>query len=333
MNGYSNIDFKASGGERELSKIDFGVKTGQGGYSYEELVKVWSAAEGLGYDSAWLYDHFYALGPDKTRPCLEAWTTLAALAAVTKRLKIGTMVTCVNYRHPSLLAKIAATVDVLSSGRLLFGIGAGWYEEEYLAYGYEFPDQASRIRQLREALVIVQKLWTEESATFKGRFYSIRDAVCSPKPLQKPRPKMIIGINRGKKTLPYMAAKYADGLNVTSSSLEECKAVISAAKDAAERLGRKDLVLSWQGFLLLGRTASDVEERVAKAARQRGVSDAEFRKMRLDRGDITGTPNECVNRLREFAAIGVNSFVLGFTGDVDITPLEIFRDKVAPELR
>jgi len=316
-----------------LSRIEFGVKTGQGGYSYEELVKVWGAAEGLGYDSAWLYDHFYALGQDKARPCLEAWTTLAALASVTKRLKIGTMVTCVNYRHPSLLAKIAATVDVLSNGRLLFGMGAGRYEEEYLAYGYEFPDLASRIRQLREALIIVQKLWTEEPASFKGRFYSIRDAVCSPKPLQKPRPRMVIGINRGRKTLPYMAAKYADGLNVTSSSLEDCEAIIAAAKHAAEKLGRKDLITSWQGFLLIGRTASEVEGRLAKAARKRGMSEADFRKMSLDRGLITGTPDECVNRLREFAAIGVNSFVLGFTGDVDITPLEIFRDKVVPELR
>ena len=321
------------GNERELSRIEFGVKTGQGGYSYEELVKVWGAAEELGYDSAWLYDHFYALGGDKTQPCLEAWTTLGALAAVTERLKMGIMVTCVSYRQPSLLAKIAATVDVVSNGRLVFGIGAGWYEKEYRAYGYQFPDQASRIMQLREALIIIQKLWTEESATFNGRFYSIQDAVCSPKPLQKPRPRMIIGINRGKKTLPRMAVKYADGLNVTSSSFDECKAVISAARVAADKLGRKDPLISWQGFILIGRTPSEIQERITKAARRRGVSDADFRKMSQERGLIVGTPDECVSRLREFESIGVNSFVLGFTGDIDITPLEIFRDTVAPELR
>lgn len=333
MSGYPNIDSIPSKSESELSKIEFGVKTGQGGYSYEELVKVWSAADELGYDSAWLYDHFYALGGDKTLPCLEAWTTLAALATVTKHLKLGTMVTCVGYRHPSLLAKIAATIDVVSNGRLIFGLGAGWYEEEYLAYGYEFPDQVSRIRQLREALVVVQKLWTEESASFKGRFYSIKDAVCSPKPLQKPRPCMIIGINSGKRTLPYMAVKYADGLNVTSSSFDECKAIINAAKNTANKLGRKDLIISWQGFMLIGRNASEVEEGISRAARRRGVSNADFRKMSLERGLITGTPEECVARLREFADVGVNSFALGFTGDIDITPLEIFRDTVAPELR
>jgi len=316
-----------------LPRVEFGIKTGQGGYSYEELVKVWGAAEELGYDSAWLYDHFYALGGDKTLPCLEAWTTLAALAAVTKRLKVGTMVTCVNYRNPALLAKVAASVDVLSKGRLVFGIGAGWYEEECRAYGYEFPGQVSRIRQLKEALIIVQKLWTEESASFEGRFYSIHDAVCSPKPIQKPRPRILIGINQGKKTLPYMAAKYADGLNATSSSLEDCKAIIQAAKNAADGLGKKDLLISWQGFILIGGTKSEVEKRIEKEAARRNMSKADFRKISEDRGLIIGTSEECLQRLREIKAIGVNSFVIGFRGDSDVTPLETFQDMVAPELR
>lgn len=315
-----------------MSRIEFGVKTGQGGYTYEELVKVWSAAEELGYDSAWLYDHFYALG-DKTQPCLEAWTTLAALAAVTRHLKIGTMVTCVNYRQPSLLAKMAATVDVLSKGRLILGIGAGWHEEEYRAYGYEFPDQATRMKQLKEALIIVRKLWTEDSASFQGRFYSIQNAICLPKPVQKPHPKILVGINRGRRTLPYLAVKYADGLNVTSGSFEECKAVISSAKSVAQRFNVQDLIVSWQGFILIGRTPSELEGYVTKAARRRGMSESEFRKTSIDRGFIIGPPEECVDYLRKFAAIGVNSFVLGFPGDIEIGPLEIFRDKVVPELR
>jgi F420-dependent oxidoreductase-like protein len=315
-----------------LPRVEFGVKTGQGGYTYEELVKVWSSAEELGYGSAWLYDHFYALG-GKTQPCLEAWTTLAALAAVTKRLKIGTMVTCVNYRQPSLLAKMATTLDVVSSGRLILGIGAGWHEEEYRAYGYEFPDQATRMRQLKEALIVIRKLWTEDPASFEGRFYSIRNAICLPKPVQKPRPKILVGINRGKKTLPYLAVKYADGLNVTSSSFEECEAVISSAKRFAKRFDNRDIIISWQGFILIGRTASELEGYVTKAANRRGISESEFRKTCVDRGFIIGAPDECVNHLRRFAAIGVNSFVLGFTGDTDIVPLEIFRDEVAPELR
>ncbi len=110
--------------------VEFGVKTGQGGYSYDDLKKVWTAADELGYDSAWLYDHFYALGDDQA-PCLEAWTTFSALATLAKNVKIGTIVTSVSYRHPSLLAKMAATIDLISRGRLILGIGAGSCEEEY----------------------------------------------------------------------------------------------------------------------------------------------------------------------------------------------------------
>ena len=315
-----------------MTSVEFGIKTGQGGYTYEELVKVWQAAEELGYDSAWVYDHFHALG-NKTQLCLEAWTTLAALAAVTKRLKIGPMVTCVNYRHPSLLAKMAATVDVISNGRLILGIGAGWYEEEYRAYGYEFPDQGSRMKQLKEALIIIRKLWDEDQGTFEGSYYSIQNAICLPKPVQKPHPKILVGISRGTKTLPYLAAKYADGLNATSGSFEECEAVISSARRIAEGIDKRDMVISWQGFILIGRTTSELESNITKAARRRGVSESEFRKTAMERGFIVGLPDECVTRLRKFAAIGVNSFVLGFPGDTEISPLEVFRDKVVPELR
>jgi len=315
-----------------MTGVEFGIKTGQGGYTFEELVKVWQAAEDLGYDSAWVYDHFHALG-GKMQPCLEAWTTLAALAAVTKRLKIGPMVTCVSYRHPSLLAKMAATLDVISNGRLVLGMRAGWYEEEYRAYGYEFPDQGSRMKQLKEALIIIRKLWDEDKATFEGRFYSIQNAICLPKPVQKPHPKILVGISRGTKTLPYLAAKYADGLNATSGSFEECEAVISSARRIAERIDKRDLIISWQGFILIGRTTSELESNIAKAAKRRGVSESEFRKTAMERGFIVGLPDECVTHLRKFAAIGVNSFVLSFPSDTEISPLEVFRDKVVPELR
>jgi alkanesulfonate monooxygenase SsuD/methylene tetrahydromethanopterin reductase-like flavin-dependent oxidoreductase (luciferase family) len=133
--------------------------------------------------------------------------------------------------------------------------------------------------------------------------------------------------------LPYFASKYADGLNAISSSLEECRAIITAAKNTADRLGRKELIISWQGFILIGRTQSELEDRIAHSARRRGMSEADFRKMSAERGYFVGTADECVERLREFAAIGVNNFVLILTGDTDTTPLEMFRDTVVPELR
>jgi len=333
-NAESNIGFRLSDKDLQMTDLQFGVKTGQGGYSYEDLLKVWTAAEELGYESAWLYDHFYALG-DKNQPCLEAWTTLAALAGMTKRLKLGTMVTCVNYRNPSLLAKMAATIDLLSHGRLILGIGAGWHEEEYRTYGYDFPDQAKRMKQLKEALIIIQKLWTEESATFEGTFYTIRNAISSPNPMQEPRPKILVGITSGRKTLPFLAVRYADGLNVTSSSLEEVGAVIQSALGYCEKLGKKksELIISWQGFLIIGENDFEVEAYLEKGAKRRGQSVSEFRKTILDRGFIVGPPDVCAEQLRKFKDLGVKNFFLGFTEDTEIRPLETFRDKVIPQLR
>jgi F420-dependent oxidoreductase-like protein len=314
--------------------LEFGVKTGQGGYAYGDLVKVWFAADELGFSSAWLYDHFYSLG-DKNEPCLEAWSTLAALATVTRRLKIGTMVTCASYRQPSLLAKMGATVDVLSHGRLVMGVGAGWHEEEYHAYGYEFPDRPTRMRQLKETLIIIKKMWTEDKATFNGQFHAIHDALCEPKPVQEPSPKILVGIAKGKKTLPYLAVRYADGFNATSSSLQECEEITNAVLRYCERYGRKasDLIMSWQGFIIIGETPSEVEDRIEKAAKRKGQSAMEYRRNAINRGFIIGQPEECARQLRKFKEVGVNSFFLSFTGDTEIQPLETFKDKVIPQLR
>jgi F420-dependent oxidoreductase-like protein len=317
-----------------MSTVEFGVKTGQGGYSFEDLRKVWSASEELDYDSVWLYDHFYALS-NKTENCFEAWTTLSALAALTKRIKIGTMATCVSYRHPSLLAKMGATVDMISHGRLILGIGAGWYEDEYHAYGYEFPDASTRVRELKEALIVIDKLWTEDRSTFDGDFYSLRGAVCFPKPMQKPRPQILVGISSGKRTMPRLASRYADGLNTTNRSLEECRTILENAEKEWEKSGKRQgaQIKSWQGFVLIGDTPSEVDETIEKAAKAHNQSAAEYRKHMTERGIIIGRPDDIVERLRKFKEAGFNSFLLGFIGDTEIRPLEVFRDKVSPQLR
>jgi len=322
--------------DQTLSSLEFGVKTGQGGYSYQDLLKVWTAAEELGFNSAWLYDHFYSLGnKEDNQPCLEAWVTLAALASATKRLKIGTMATCASYRSPSLLAKMSATVDVLSHGRLILGLGAGWLEQEYLAYGYTFPDQTTRMRQLKETLIIVRKMWTENQPSYTGKFYAIHDAPCLPKPVQRPRPKILVGIAKGKKTLPYLAARYADGFNTTSNSLQDCQEIIEAALTYWEQYGKKasDMIISWQGFIMIGRTQSEVEKRIENAARWRGQSTSEFQKTAKERGFIIGQPDEIVRLLQQLIKLGVNNFFLSFTDDTEIQPLETFRDEVMTQLR
>ena len=193
-------------------------------------------AENKGFDSFWVMDHFHQISvvgkPEE--PMLESWTTISVLAGITTRIKLGTLVTGVIYRYPSILAKIAATLDVLSKGRLFLGIGASWNEEESLAYGIgestnnsgnnnetspiSFPSNKERLLRLEEALQIIRKMWTEEpSASFKGKYYQIHNAYCNPKPIQKPTPPILVGGSGEKRTLK-IVAKYADACNLFGSA-------------------------------------------------------------------------------------------------------------------
>src|SRR5579862_3810856 len=191
--------------------MKFGIKTGQGlnGYKYDELSSIWSKSEELGFDSAWLHDHFLSSTDKSSDPCLEAYTTLAALSKETDKLHFGVMVTCVGYRNPAYLAKIGATIDSISKGRFIMGIGTGWFEEEFKSYGYTFPSIPDRLGQLRETLKILRLMWTEEKPSFIGKYYSIQNASCYPKPAKIP---VWIGISSGTKTLPKMSMQLADGL-------------------------------------------------------------------------------------------------------------------------
>ena len=161
--------------------------------------------ETLGYDSVWLDDHLMY----NNWPILESWTTLSALSSLTSKIRLGTMVSCNQHRNPALLAKTAATLDVLSNGRLEFGIGAGVQEAEHIAYGFDFPKPRVRVERLGEALEVITRLWTKEKATYQGKHYSLKDAVCEPKPLQKPHPPITVGGSGEKYTLK-VTAKYAD---------------------------------------------------------------------------------------------------------------------------
>jgi len=190
-----------------MLKIKFGVQALQGMPDYSTLKSVVQECDRLGFDSVWVYDHLqFTYGPT-----LECWTVLSALAEVTREIRIGPLVTCNMFRYPSLLAKMAATVDMISKGRLNFGIGAGWHETEALAYGIPFPKGSIRVEMLDEALSIIKKLWTEEEASFKGKHYSVNKAVCLPKPIQKPHPPILIG-GGGNKMLR-LIAKHADAWN------------------------------------------------------------------------------------------------------------------------
>jgi F420-dependent oxidoreductase-like protein len=202
-------------------RVSFGIKTAQQHTTYEEILQIWQAADQEPLiEHAWVFDHFIPQDPPFDGPCLEGWTLLAALAAQTRRLRIGVLVTGNTYRHPAVLAKMAATVDQISGGRLDFGLGAAWNEAEHVMYRIPLPEPKERIARLAEACEVIRQLWTEPLANFSGKYYQLNDARCEPKPLQQPRPPFVIGGGGEQLTLK-VVARYADIWNIIPHSVEE----------------------------------------------------------------------------------------------------------------
>ena len=308
------------------TRIRFSVQTPVESTTYAALVRHWQRAEELGYDAAWLDDHFYGVATPPSDDSLECWTLMAALARETSRLRFGTLVMCNNYRHPPLLAKMASTLDHVSGGRLEFGIGAGWYEHEYNAYGYDFPPIATRLAQLEEALQIVTLLWTEERATFHGAHYRLERAWCNPKPLQQPHPPIMIG-GGGEKVLLRLVAQYADRWNF-GGSVDELRHKLAVLERHCATVGRDPAGIekSWFGNIIIEPDAARLAERLAKRA-ARGHGDA------YGLNAIVGTPEQIVARLREYIALGVTHFI-GMFGRVErLGATELFAREVMSAFR
>ena len=205
----------------------------------DSLKSIVTKAENSGFDSFWAMDHFHQIQFVGTpeEPMLEGWTIISMLAGITTKIKLGTLVTGIIYRHPSVLAKVAATLDILSKGRLFMGIGAGWNEQESLAYGISFPSTQERMLRLEEAIQIIRKMWTEEPyASFNGKYYQIRNAYCNPKPIQKPSPPILVGGSGERKTLK-IVAKYADACNLFGSP-ETVRKKLDILKEHCKSVGR-----------------------------------------------------------------------------------------------
>lgn len=219
-------------------KLRFGIKTAQHNASYEDMLRVWLEADSIpSIEHAWAFDHFMPLGGDPTGPCIEGWTLLGAFAAKTERLRLGLMVTGNTYRHPAVLANIAATVDVISKGRLDFGIGAGWNETEHTMYGIPLYTPGERIRRLGEACEVIKLLWTEKHANFDGKYYQLKDALCEPKPVQKPYPPFVIG-GSGEKLTLRVVAQYASIWNFVGGSAEDFRHKIEVLNGHCAAIGR-----------------------------------------------------------------------------------------------
>jgi F420-dependent oxidoreductase-like protein len=198
---------------------------------------VWKVADQAGFDGLWGFDHLLALGGDPTKPVFEGWTMLAAMAEATTRVRIGLMVAGSLYRHPGLHAKIGATIDHLSNGRLEFGIGAAWNEPEFRQLGMEFPPLGDRIGRFGEAVRIIKRLWTQERATFNGKYFTLTDAVAEPKPVQKPHPPIWIGGAGPKRTLK-IVARHGDVWNSNAGEMEKTIALSKVLDEHCHTVGR-----------------------------------------------------------------------------------------------
>src|ERR1700738_2840907 len=272
--------------------------------AYETMTRVAQTADESGYSSAWLVDHFHTVPQPTQEVTFECWTTTAALARDTKRIRIGQMVSCNSYRNPALLAKMASTVDVLSHGRLNFGIGAGWYEHEYRAYGYEYPDAPTRLRYLREALQGILAMWTQQEAVFEGTYYQVHGAINQPKGVQKPHIPLLIG-GGGEKVTLKLVAQYGDACNV-NGDIATIKHKFAVIKQHCETVGR-DYESIHRTSISICSIAKTDEEALAK------IPEA----IRIRFGDrintaLIGSPATIRQRMVAFEEAGVQELILGF---------------------
>lgn len=315
-----------------MRNIDFAVEMEpQFGFKYEVIEEVAQVGESLGYDAIWLSDHFSMYEDSVNINCLECWTTLSALAGVTKSIKLGPMVLGQSYRNPALLAKMAATLDNISNGRLWFGLGAGWKDFEYKAYGYPFPKPGIRIGQLEDAIKIAKKMWTEDNPTYIGKYYSIENPMCFPKPIQKPYPPIVIG-GSGELTLK-VAAKHANAIN-SCQVPEVFKQKLEVLKKHCKKIGRDyDSIRKTTCLTLtLAETEQKVQRKLEEEAKRSQTHLVKYLN-KPSRMRVNGTPDVVANRLREYVDAGADYFMLGFyLGDeetiFDIESMELFMDEV-----
>ncbi|MBM3695134.1 MAG: TIGR03560 family F420-dependent LLM class oxidoreductase [Actinobacteria bacterium] len=303
---------------------------------WETMRAVAEAAEGLGYESVWVYDHFHTVPVPSREATHEAWALMAALAASTRTVRLGQMCTCVAYRPPAYLAKVAATIDVVSGGRLEMGIGAGWYEHEYAGYGYEFLPAAGRIGQLREAVEVMRRLWTEDEVHYEGRHYRLSGAICRPRPLQIPHiPIWVAG--GGEQLTLGVAARYASYTNFGGSPEEFArKSQALAGHCRAVGTDFDAIVRSTNLFVICRETEVEVAAVLAGIENRyrRVVPDDKAERAAAAYRAMAGTPEQLAERLRPWAAAGLGYAIIYFPqAAYDATDLELFAREVMPAFR
>ncbi len=290
---------------------------------YETMSAVAKEAEKQGYDSIWLYDHLHTTPIPTQEPTFECWVSTAALARDTTTIRIGQLVTCNNYRNPALLAKMASTVDTLSHGRLIFGIGAGWYDEEYHAYGYDFPDAPTRLRMLGEAAQIIRAMWTEQEASFEGKYYQIKGAINQPKGVQKPHIPLLIG-GAGEQVTLKLVARYGDACNIEGFDPEVFRHKFDVLRQHCETVGRNYDDILRTAHVRVGLADNDAEaEEVSRNIR----GDRPLDEYRRTIG-LIGKPEYVAETLQKLLDAGVQYIIIYLMQAAQIEPVRRFAAEV-----
>lgn len=308
--------------DRGVGKPEFGVVIAQQNLAYGQIREIAVEAERDGFDSIWLYDHLFW----SREPFLECWTTLSSLAVESRRPRVGTLVTCYSYRFPSLLAKMAATLDNISEGRLTLGVGSGtslgYHEHEVKSYGFSFPQPSIRIDQLREYIEVIKQMWNSEESHYNGKFYKTEGAICFPKPFQKTGPPIMVA-GSGDRFLK-LAVDLADEYNYWGS-IHEFSKRIATLNELCRSSGRdpESLRKSWHISGVIDRDVNRLRERLKYYEERDIIKEPRF----------GGTPEDWVRLLGDYIAIGVSSFQIWFLEQASLKALRLFADEVMPKLK
>jgi F420-dependent oxidoreductase-like protein len=306
-----------------MSNVHFGVTLPQIKRSWEQTKSAALEFERLGFASVWLNDHLYGI-PAPQLPIFEAWTTLSAVGGVTSKVELGTLVTPIGFRSPALLAKMIATLDNITGGRVIPGLGSGWFQMEYEGYGFEFPSVRERLEQLDEAIRLMKHMWVDGQTTFDGRHFKTQSVFCEPKPVRQP--PILVG-GGGEKVLLKLAAKHADIWNNLAVDQEKLGSKIGVLRRHCDSVGRDpaSIRVSQQCLVVIGENDADARAKVQKAQVLYGGHMGAGGPM-----SIAGTAEQCIEQIGKHTALGCSMFIIEFFGRDTREPAALFAEKVMP---
>lgn len=307
---------------------------GQEGVTWPEWVAAAQTAERLGFDAIFTSDHYFSVMGERDRGSSDAWTNLGGLAAVTSSIRLGTMVSPVTFRHPTVLAKCAVTVDRISGGRVELGMGAGWWKEEHRSHGFEFPPTVTRFDMLEEQLEVIHGLLTEDEFSFDGSHYRLESAAFAPKAIQRPHPPIILG-GAGGPRLAALVSRWADEFDTVGVGPAEAGKRIARVRERLDADGRDQdsLTTSVMTWCYVGETEADAMQRLT-AARERSMRAGRFEDelQELRATCVVGSSERAAERISEYAAAGVQRIVLNHELYDDVEMLEVLAEQVFPRV-